>query len=112
MSWRNCSHPRGQWVGGDHRRSAGGALPDSIVLRGGTDRIITISDPAAGKLGVTFSAGTPKDWSTGDLARLAELAARGDLITTVAGTYPLERAADAQRVSETGHVRGKLVLTP
>jgi len=63
-----------------------GALPDSIVLRGGTDRIITISDPAAGKLGVTFSAGTPKDWSTGDLARLAELAARGDLITTVAGT--------------------------
>jgi NADPH:quinone reductase-like Zn-dependent oxidoreductase len=89
-----------------------GALPDSIVLRGGTDRIITISDPAAGKLGVTFSAGTPKDWSTGDLARLAELAARGDLITTVAGTYPLERAADAQRVSQTGHVRGKLVLTP
>jgi NADPH:quinone reductase-like Zn-dependent oxidoreductase len=89
-----------------------GALPDSIVLRGGTDRIVTISDPAAGKLGVTFSAGTPKDWSTGDLAGLAELAARGDLITTVAGTYPLERAADAQRVSQTGHVRGKLVLTP
>ncbi len=61
---------------------------------------------------VTFSAGTPKDWSTGDLAGLAELAARGDLTTTVAGTYPLERAADAQRVSQAGHVRGKLVLTP
>jgi NADPH:quinone reductase-like Zn-dependent oxidoreductase len=89
-----------------------GALPDSIVLRGGTDRIITISDPAAGELGVTFSAGTPKDWSTSDLTGLAELAARGDLTTTVAGTYPLERAADAQRVSQTGHVRGKLVLTP
>ncbi len=82
------------------------------MLRGGTDRIITISDPAAGELGVTFSAGTPKDWSTGDLAGLAELAARGDLTTTVAGTYPLERAADAQRVSQAGHVRGKLVLTP
>ncbi len=89
-----------------------GALPDSIVLRGGTDRIITISDPAARELGVTFSAGTPKDWSTGDLAGLAELAAPGDLTTTVAGTYPLERAADAQRVSQAGHVRGKLVLTP
>ncbi|GAA2581516.1 hypothetical protein GCM10010399_09070 [Dactylosporangium fulvum] len=25
-----------------------GALPDSIVLRGGTDRIVTIADPAAG----------------------------------------------------------------
>jgi NADPH:quinone reductase-like Zn-dependent oxidoreductase len=89
-----------------------GALPDSIVLRGGTDRIITISDPTAGELGVTFSAGTPKDRSAGDLAGLAELAARGDLTTTVAGTYPLERAVDAQRVSQTGHVRGKLVLTP
>jgi NADPH:quinone reductase-like Zn-dependent oxidoreductase len=89
-----------------------GALPDSIVLRGGTDRIITISDPAARDLGVTFSAGTPKDRSTGDLAGLAELAARGDLTTTVGGTYPLERAADAQRVSQAGHVRGKLVLTP
>jgi NADPH:quinone reductase-like Zn-dependent oxidoreductase len=89
-----------------------GALPDSIVLRGGTGRIITISDPAAANLGVTFSAGTPKDWSTRDLAGWAELAARGDLTTTVAGTYPLERAADAQRVSQAGHVRGKLVLTP
>jgi hypothetical protein len=89
-----------------------GALPDSIVLREGTDRIITISDPAARDLGVTFSAGTPKDRSAGDLAGLAELSARGDLTTTVAGTYPLERAADAQRVSQAGHVRGKLVLTP
>jgi NADPH:quinone reductase-like Zn-dependent oxidoreductase len=89
-----------------------GALPDSIVLRGGTDRIITIADPTAGKLGVTFSAGTPKDWSTDDLAGLAELAARGDLTTTVAGTYPLERAAEAQRLSQGGHVRGKLVLVP
>jgi NADPH:quinone reductase-like Zn-dependent oxidoreductase len=36
-----------------------GALPVSIDLRGGTSRIITIADPAAGDLGVTFSAGTP-----------------------------------------------------
>ncbi|GAA1567965.1 hypothetical protein GCM10009827_107100 [Dactylosporangium maewongense] len=70
-----------------------GALPDSITLRGGTDRIVTIADPTARELGVTFSAGTPKDWSTGDLARLAELVARGDLTTAVAGTYPLERPA-------------------
>nr|WP_243422778.1 NADP-dependent oxidoreductase [Micromonospora globispora] len=89
-----------------------GALRDSIALRGGTDRIITIADPAAGELGVTFSAGTPKDWSSGDLAGLAELAARGDLTTTVAGTYPLERAAEAQRLSQGGHVHGKLVLIP
>jgi NADPH:quinone reductase-like Zn-dependent oxidoreductase len=89
-----------------------GALPDSIALRGGTDRILTIADPAARQLDVLFSAGEPKDRSASDLAGLAELAARGELTTTVAGTYPLDRAADAQRVSQAGHVRGKLVLTP
>ncbi|WP_238005398.1 NADP-dependent oxidoreductase [Dactylosporangium sp. AC04546] len=89
-----------------------GALPDSIVLRGGTDRIVTIADPAARELGVTFSAGTPKDWSAGDLAGLAELAAHGALTTAVAGTYPLERAAEVQRLSQGGHVHGKLVLIP
>jgi NADPH:quinone reductase-like Zn-dependent oxidoreductase len=89
-----------------------GALPDSIELRGGTDRIITIADPAAAELGIAFSAGTPKDYSAGDLAGLAELAARGDLTTTVASTFPLERAADAQRVNLGGHAPGKLVLTP
>ncbi|MEV6926687.1 NADP-dependent oxidoreductase [Dactylosporangium sp. NPDC051485] len=89
-----------------------GALPDSNALRGGTGRIVTIADPAARELGVTFSAGTPKDWSTGGLAGLAELAARGQLTTTVAGTYPLERAAEVQRLSQRGHVHGKLVLVP
>nr|WP_229835022.1 NADP-dependent oxidoreductase [Dactylosporangium sucinum] len=89
-----------------------GALPDSIALRGGTDRIVTIADPAARELGVTFSAGTPKDWSTDDLAGLAEQAARGELTTAVAGTYPLERAAEAQRLSQGRHAHGKLVLIP
>jgi NADPH:quinone reductase-like Zn-dependent oxidoreductase len=89
-----------------------GAIPDSIALRGGTERIVTLADPSARDLGVVMSAGTPKDWSASDLAELVKLAARGEVITTVAGTFPLERAADAQRMSQGGHVRGKLVLTP
>ena len=44
-----------------------------------------------------------------------ELAARlheeGRFTLPVAATYPLERAAEAHRESEGGHVRGKLVLT-
>jgi NADPH:quinone reductase-like Zn-dependent oxidoreductase len=88
-----------------------GALPDSITLRGGTDRILTLADPTGPSLGVTFSAGTPADWSTSDLAASVDLAARGELTTTVGGTYPLEQAADAQRVSQAGHPPGKLVLT-
>ena len=88
-----------------------GALPDSITLRGGTDRILTLADPTGPSQGVTFSAGTPADWSTNDLAASVDLAARGELTTTVGGTYPLEQAADAQRISQAGHPPGKLVLT-
>jgi hypothetical protein len=34
-----------------------GALPDSIELRGGTERIVTLADPAAHSLDVVFSSG-------------------------------------------------------
>jgi NADPH:quinone reductase-like Zn-dependent oxidoreductase len=46
-----------------------------------------------------------------DLAEMSELIADGQLRPHVAETYPLERAADAMRRLEDGHVRGKLVLT-
>ena len=88
-----------------------GALPDSITLRGGTDRILTLADQAAGGLGVTFSAGTPKDRNMSDLALFADEAAHGDLTLTVGRTYPLREAVDAQRASDSGHSRGKIVLT-
>jgi NADPH:quinone reductase-like Zn-dependent oxidoreductase len=59
------------------------ALPDSIELRGGTtDRIVTIADPAARELGVTFSAGAEPDATA--LSELAALVATGRLRLTVA----------------------------
>jgi NADPH:quinone reductase-like Zn-dependent oxidoreductase len=85
-----------------------GALPASIELRGGTDRIVTIADPAAESLGIPFSSG---GGSAPDLGALAERAARGELITAISGTYPLAEAATAHRVIEAGHARGKVVLT-
>jgi len=88
-----------------------GALPDSIALRGGTDRILTLADPAGPSLGVKFSAGARADRSTSDLAAWVDMAARGELTTAVGGTYPLEQAAEAQRVSQAGHPPGKLILT-
>jgi NADPH:quinone reductase-like Zn-dependent oxidoreductase len=86
-----------------------GALEDSITLRGGTDRIVTIADFGARQLGITFSQGSPER-STARLAALAQDAAAGKLVTTVT-LYPLDQAATAQQVSDAGHVRGKLVLT-
>ncbi|MEU5316260.1 NADP-dependent oxidoreductase [Streptomyces sp. NPDC021056] len=86
-----------------------GALDDSITLRGGTERIVTIADFRAHQLGVTFSTGG-QERSAAHLAALAQDAATGKLVTTV-NAYPLDQAAKAQQVSGAGHVRGKLVLT-
>ena len=85
-----------------------GALEDSITLRGGTDRIVTLADFGAHQLGITFSNGATER-SAERLAALAQDAATGKLVTTVTA-YPLTQAATAQQVSDTGHIRGKLVL--
>jgi NADPH:quinone reductase-like Zn-dependent oxidoreductase len=47
-----------------------------------------------------------------DVTVLAGLLAAGSLRPVIDHCYPLERAADAHRAVETGHVRGKIVLTP
>ena len=86
-----------------------GALEDSIALRGGTERIVTIADFRAHQLGITFSSGG-RQRSAARLAALAQDAATGKLVTTVT-VYPLTQAATAQQVSDAGHGRGKLVLT-
>ena len=86
-----------------------GALEDSITLRGGTERIVTIADDRAEQLGITFARGSATK-STDRLAAVAQDAATGKLRTTVTA-YPLDQAATAQQVSDAGHVRGKLVLT-
>jgi NADPH:quinone reductase-like Zn-dependent oxidoreductase len=87
-----------------------GALEDSIALRGGTTRIVTIADFRAHQLGITFATGRPQERSAVRLAALAQDAATGKVVTTVTA-YPLDQAATAQQVSDAGHVRGKLVLT-
>jgi NADPH:quinone reductase-like Zn-dependent oxidoreductase len=79
-----------------------GALPDSIELRGGTtERIVTIADPGARELGVTFSAGGEPRIVVPEQLRI-----------TVAQTFPLADAGRAQEQSATGHTRGKLVVRP
>ena len=42
----------------------------------------------------------------------AQLAADGVFELEIARRYPLTEAAEAHRQSETGHVRGKIVLIP
>lgn len=87
-----------------------GVLPDSIALRGGTDRIVTIADDAAADLGVVASYRSERD--AGALAEVVDALARGDLTTTVGAVLPLADAARAHALVESGHAGGKVVLVP
>jgi NADPH:quinone reductase-like Zn-dependent oxidoreductase len=46
------------------------------------------------------------------MAQIAQLLERGHLHMEVARTFPLAEAAEAHRLSETSHTRGKIVLIP
>ena len=88
-----------------------GALPDSIELRGGKTRIVTIADPSAQQLGIPFSAGTAAMRNVAVLRTMAELTASGKVTVAVAEVLPLAEAARAHALIEKSHAPGKIVLT-
>ncbi len=87
-----------------------GSVRDLVALTGDPGRVVTIADFDAGELGVQVTSSN--EGAAPRLAEVARLAGQGRLQLPVAGTYPLERAAEALRRSREGHVRGKLVLLP
>lgn len=87
-----------------------GALPDLIDVVGGKERVITIADPAAFDLDVTFSSSGSQTPEL--LAELADLATGGTVRIPQAGSLPLAEAAEAHRRAESGHAGGKLILLP
>jgi NADPH:quinone reductase-like Zn-dependent oxidoreductase len=89
-----------------------GGLQESIELRGGTDRIVTIADMQAGALGIALSTGSsasPEEIGRGLTAQLQAVAA-GQLRVRIAETFALADAAKAQDLSESGHAQGKIVV--
>lgn len=91
--------------------SGWGALPDSIALRGGPERIVTIADPNAADYGVLFTGGGADMVEPAAVADVARQVAAGELTVPIAARYPLADAAEAQRLSDSGHAGGKIVLT-
>ncbi|GAA4709910.1 NADPH:quinone reductase [Promicromonospora umidemergens] len=87
-----------------------GVLPDSIELRGGTERVLTLADPAAFTLGVEFTERS--EHSAEVLAEIIGLVARGEVSVPVAKVLPLEEAGRAQGLVDDGHAGGKVVLVP
>jgi NADPH:quinone reductase-like Zn-dependent oxidoreductase len=90
--------------------AGGPALDASVELVKDRDRILTLVDHGrAGELGVRLVPGDLR--SAARLAELADRYAQGQLSWHVRAAYPLARAADAHRDVETGHGRGKVVIT-
>jgi NADPH:quinone reductase-like Zn-dependent oxidoreductase len=91
-------------VGGEHQADARAALRE-----GG--RMVSIVDPqvveAADGIQGFYVFVRPDGASLRELARRFDA---GELRAEIAETFPLERAPDAHRLLEEGHVRGKLVI--
>ncbi|MGK5628988.1 NADP-dependent oxidoreductase [Streptomyces sp. URMC 123] len=88
--------------------SGRGALPASLELAGGPEKVLTIADPAAADHGVRFSA---VPGPTGEALReVLPLIGSDRVRMPIERTFPLDRAADAHRLSEEGHLQGKIVL--
>jgi NADPH:quinone reductase-like Zn-dependent oxidoreductase len=93
--------------------AGGGALPALVELAGGPEHVVTIADYAGAQAtGVRFSAGADPGVARAvhALKDIGELIEDGRFTLTVAQTFPLDQIAEAHWLSETGHVRGKLVL--
>jgi NADPH:quinone reductase-like Zn-dependent oxidoreductase len=87
-----------------------GVLPELIALAGGPEHVVTIADfGGARQHGVRFSSGDAGR-ALHVLAEIGALTESGRFSLPVARTFPLAEVAEAHRVGEQGHARGKLVL--
>ncbi|MEV4435723.1 NADP-dependent oxidoreductase [Streptomyces sp. NPDC049585] len=83
------------------------ATTPQLAAEGGA-RLVSIADPeTATALGGRLLWVRP---DATDLTALAHLAEAGVLTVEVAEVFPLEKTADAQRLSAQGHTRGKIVV--
>jgi len=87
-----------------------GVLPELIELAGGPGHVVTLADSeGARKYGVRFSRGDDGR-ALHSLTGIGDLIESGRFVPPAVQTFPLAEVAEAHRVSERGHARGKLVL--
>jgi NADPH:quinone reductase-like Zn-dependent oxidoreductase len=86
-------------------------VEDLISIAPEPSQVVSIANIAAGQAGARVTGGDADSHPMQALAQVAELLAQNKLVIKVQ-TFPFDRAADAYRISQTGHVRGKLVLIP
>jgi NADPH:quinone reductase-like Zn-dependent oxidoreductase len=113
----------GQGVAGRVRDAAGGPVDAVLDVAGKTPiedliglaleppQVLSIANFSVGKAGGRVSGGGSDSRPMEALALVADLLAQNKLVLKVQ-TFPFDRAAEAYRISQGGHVRGKLVLVP
>ena len=85
----------------------GGVLDVTTAVLAEGGRHASVADPDVVGAGGQWMWVRP---DAADLARLGELVEAGDLTVPVAGTFPIEETADAYRLSQGGHVHGKIAI--
>lgn len=86
-----------------------GSLEELVALVESPTKVITVAHPDAGDLGVLYSTGEAPTGAYG-LAVVAKLADDGAYTVPVHATFALYQAGEAHRISEAGHLSGKLIL--
>ncbi len=87
----------------------GGQLETSLAVLADGGRLASVADPGVAEHGGRWIWVRPDG---AESARLAALADEGALTVEVARTFGLDEVAEAFAESQTGHVRGKLVIVP
>jgi NADPH:quinone reductase-like Zn-dependent oxidoreductase len=86
-------------------------VQELISLAPAPSQVLSIANFAAGQAGARVTGGGADSRPMEALALVADLLAQNKLVLKVQ-TFPFDRAAEAYRISQGGHVRGKLVLIP
>jgi NADPH:quinone reductase-like Zn-dependent oxidoreductase len=87
----------------------GGQLENSLAVLADGGRLASVADPSVAEHGGRWIWVRPDG---AESARLAALADEGKLTVEVARTFGLDEVAAAFAESQSGHVRGKLVVVP
>ncbi|SDW61599.1 NADP-dependent oxidoreductase [Celeribacter indicus] len=85
-------------------------IPELIGIVGDASRVLSIADFTAPEQGAKFST-TPQEHPERALEEAARLYSEGALRLKVERAFPLAQVGEAQALSETGHVTGKIVVT-
>lgn len=87
-----------------------GGVADLVALTGNPDRVVTIADFSAAAQGVHVTSGSEGRafYALGEVGSLIE---EGRFRVIVDHVFPWTEAAQAHALSESGHVRGKIVVT-